>query len=77
MTIADLVRAHGYRHDFIAGRLGISETQFSRIASGQITPSVARIYQLAKVMRIPVRDVAAVVIPEINEENADAARSAT
>lgn len=68
MTIADLIAERGYRHDYIARRLGLSVTQFSRITTGKTPLSVSRIYQLAEVLRLPVRDVAAVVIPEINEE---------
>lgn len=68
MTIADLIAEQGYRHDFLARKLGISETQFSRIVTGKVPMTVERIYQLAKVLRLPVRDVAAVAIPEINEE---------
>jgi transcriptional regulator with XRE-family HTH domain len=67
MPLADFLRIHGFRHDFVAGQLGISRTHFSRMCAGHVSVSVERIYELAKIMRLPVRDVAAAMIPEINE----------
>lgn len=64
--LVHFIRDHGFRQDYLAAQLGLTQTQFSRIANGKVPITVARIYQLAEVMRLPVRDVAAAVIPEIN-----------
>jgi hypothetical protein len=66
MSLGDFIRGHGFRQDHIAAELGITQTQFSRICCGHSPLSVARIYQLAAIMRLPVADVAAAVIPELN-----------
>lgn len=65
--LVDFIREQGFRQDHIARALGLTETQFSRIAHGKTPLTISRIYQLADIMRLPVRDVVAAVIPEINQ----------
>jgi transcriptional regulator with XRE-family HTH domain len=67
MSLGDFIKAHGFRQDHIAGQLGLTKTQFNRICMGHSPLSVARIYQLAGIMRLPVADVTASVIPEIKD----------
>lgn len=68
MPIVDFIREQGFRHDYLATRLGVTRTHFSRLVQRNDRLTVGRIYDLAAIMRLPVRDVAAAVIPEINFE---------
>lgn len=68
MLLADFIRSHGFRQNYLARKLGITPTQFNRICLGDQPLSIKRIYKLAQIMRLPVNEVAAVVIPEINNE---------
>lgn len=50
-------KKHGYSQDKLAGESEIALSQIARIETAKINPSLSTIFQLARTMNIPVKEL--------------------
>lgn len=46
--IGDMIRERGLKSKFVAERLGLNESYFSRIASGKVIPNIETLHKISR-----------------------------
>ena len=57
MLLKELLKAKGLKQKWLADKIGVSEVTVSNWCSGKSIPQKARLKELSKILKVPVKNI--------------------